>query len=328
MPTVKTTTDNERVGNLQQNAVLLSVMRGRLRTRKRINSTSVQTDADPAVLFVAKEILESKELDAVNQHDGQTSAYLKQVCLPGPFKAGMYLLPVRLIDQTIKRLEEDRKSRLVLVEDFMKWYEKAYRFAQTPDDDVAALIATDAEYATFLGWKERLGSLWEGADFPTPQAVREKFVFEFQVLELQTPGKLKAINKELYQRELAKIQNVWEGASEKIVSVLLEEFGKLTAHMADRLTPSADGKPKVFRDSLTKNMLEWFELFEARNLSGDEQLKAMVVKARNLVVGIDIETIRESEGLRNDLAKEFSAIKEEVDRAIIERPARKLDFAD
>lgn len=325
MPTLN---DADRVSNLQQNAVLLSVKRGRLRTRRRISSNAVQSDADPGVLYVAKEILESKELDAINQHDAQIGNYLSKICLPGPFKAGMYLLPVRLIEPTIKRLDEAARERDVMVEDFMAWYERAYRYAQADEELAAALVAEDAAYAEFKAWRDRLGSLWTPSDFPTPQQVREKFVFDVQVLELQTPGKLKAISKELYQRELAKMQNVWEGASEKITSVLMEEFQKLTAHMAERLTADQDGKPKVFRDSLVKNMVEWFDLFDARNLANDEQLKALVERARRTILGIDVETIRDSEGLRADLSKEFQAITAELDRAIIERPARKLDLED
>lgn len=320
----KTPAQNQLV-NLQQNAVLLSVTRGLLRTRRRISSTSVTTDADPGVLHVAKEILESKELDAIKQHDGQISGYLSKICLPGPFKAGMYLLPVQLIDATVKELDARGKVREELVERFMAWYATAHAYANLEEE---SLELADQKYTEFSEWKARLGSLWNQADFPPPAEVRRKFVFTMQVLELQTPGKLKAISKELYQRELAKMTNVWEGASEKIVAVLMEEFQQLTKHMVERLTPDKDGKAKVFRDSLTKNMTDWFSLFDARNLANDEQLKAMVTKARNVVEGIDLESLRDSEDMRAGLAKEFGGIQAEIDVAIIERPARKMDFTE
>lgn len=317
-----------RVNNLQKNAVLLAISRGRLRTTKRVNSTSVESDADPDILHVSKDIMSSDQLNAIKKLNNSITMYLKKICLPGPFRQGMFLLPVRLIDATMVRLEEDKLAFSSLVVDFMAFYEAAHRYAQADDATAATLLADNSVLFQFAASKAQLGSLWNPADYPEPQKVRDKFFFDFQIMELQTPGKLKAINKELYQRELAKIQNVWEGATEKISGVLMEEFLTLTKHMTDRLTPDEDGKPKSIRSATIRKMNDWFSLFDARNLSSDEELAKMVARARNLVNGIDIESLKDSEDIRTGLASSFQELTEEIDRAVIDRPARRMDFRD
>ena len=323
-----TTNSETRVENLQQNAVLLSVERGRLRTRKRVSSSSVQSDTDPNLLHVSKDILESEQLDAVAQVLSRTSNYLNRVCLPGPFRAGMYLLPVKLIPEATKRLDEERSAFTRAVADFMAFYQTAHAFATADDETADQLLADNPVLAPFADSKARLGSLWNPSDYPQPAQVQAKFLFEYALMEMQTPGKLKSVSKELYQREMAKIQNVWEGATDKIASVLLEEFQGLTRHLADRLTPDADGNAKTLRTSTMKKMNDWLALFAARNLASDEQLAAMVEKARRLVNGIDQETIRESDALRTELAQDFQSLAAEVTQAVIDRPARRMDFTE
>lgn len=317
-----------RVKNLQQNAVLLSVSRGRLRTTKRISSSSVQSDADPDILHVSKDIMESDQLDAIGQLFAKSSNFLSKICLPGPFKSGMYLLPVRLIDSTLKQLEADKLELQILLAEFMAFYTLAHTFAQA--DEIAATIMVDENpsLAQFAASKAQLGSLWNPMDYPTPEQVRSKFFFDFSVMEMQTPGKLKAINKELYQRELEKIQNVWEGATEKISGVLMEEFQKLTNNLAERLTPGEDGKQKSLRASTIQKMNDWFSLFDARNITSDEQLAAMVEKARRLVNGIDLETIKEDVAARAELSGGFQGLVDEINQAVIDRPSRRMDFGE
>lgn len=317
-----------RVKNLQQNAVLLSISRGRLRTTKRISSSSIQSDADPDILHVSKDIMESDKLDAIGQLFTKSSNFLSKICLPGPFKSGMYLLPVRLIDSTLKQLELDKAELVTLLADFMAFYEAAHQFAQADEVEATVMLDANPGLAQFAASKAQLGSLWNPLDYPTPDQVRARFFFEFSVMEMQTPGKLKAISKELYQRELEKIQNVWEGATEKISGVLMEEFQKLTSNLAERLTTGEDGKQKSLRASTIQKMNDWFSLFDARNLASDEQLAAMVGKARRLVNGIDLETIKEDVAARAELSGGFQGLVEEINQAVIDRPARRMDFTE
>lgn len=321
MTTQTLPTSSERLQSLQQNAVILTLERGILRTRKRINSNAVQSDADPDVLHVAKDILESEQLKAIAEQDRIIGNYVKARSLPSPFKSGFYLLPVRLVSEVVDQLDQLKAERETLVKIFLASYERAKDNAEAGTDEIDSI---------FTQAKEKLGSLYNPQDYPAVEKVREKFFMTVQILELQTPGKLKAISKDLYEREVAKMESVWEDASAKIVNILLCEFQELTSHLVDRLTPDAGGeegkKKKALRTSTVKNLNDWLGLFDARNLANDDSLKALVQKARLAIAGIDAEDLREDDTLKAVVAEQFSKIKDEIDQAVIAAPQRRIDF--
>lgn len=291
--------------NLQKDSVCLSLQLGSLMTRRKVDSGSVTTDADPSLVHVSKTILESAELAAVNSMNGEIRRYLYVRCLPSPFRHGVYLLPVRLIEQVLTKLDSYKQTREELIESFLNVY------VQQSEDA-----------------RERLGSLFNANDYPAMERVKAAFTFSVQLWELGTPGALKAIDKDLYERELAKMNNVWESAKEQITGVLLDEFRNLTSHLAERLMPGADGKAKVLRDSVIGNMTEWLDLFSARNLTDDEQLKGLVDRARQLVCGLDIKDLRKADDVRLDIGTQFAALTTELDAAIIDRPTRKINLEE
>lgn len=289
---------------VQSGAVFLYLSVGRLRTKRKLSASAVQSDIDPDMLHVSKEILQSAELKAVAQHDSDLRTWVRARALPSPLsKKGLLFLPVRLIKAVSDKIDQSQVDRLALIEKFMEAYDRC---------------KTEA-----MG---KLGSSFDEADYPSHEAVRRTFFFECQMWELNTPGQLKAVSKDLYERELVKMQNMWSEASKTVTGVLLEEFRKMTAHMVDRLTPSADGKPKIFRDSVVDNMMEWMDLFKARNLTGDEDLVHVVDRAKELISGISAEDLRNSKGLRNQLATDFQGLTDRLDEAIINAPVRAIDF--
>ena len=298
--------------DIQKEAICLSLKLGRLRTRRRIDSNMIETDADLQMVHVAKDIMESKELQAISQFMGEVKRYIRTRCLPSPFRAGIHLIRLALVEDVMAQLAGYEKQYWALVEAFMTFYEGIY--LQRHDDD--------------FDMKKKLGSLYRADDYPSPRKVRTTFEFDVQLWELATPGSLRTIDRALYEREAAKMQNVWEDARQQITQVLLTEFRDMTARMADRLTPGPDGKPKVFRDTLVGNLTEWLDLFEKRDLTKDEQLATYVKQARKMVYGIKPETLRESEGLRKEIAEEMQKITAQLDQAIIERPGRMIDLEE
>ena len=291
---------------IQNDSVMLYLSVGRLRTRRKLSTSAVETDIDKTLLHISKDILESPELEAIATHDNELRSWIKARCLPSPFKKkGVLILPVRLIQEVMNRIDQAQVARQPLVEAFMATY--AQRKAEA---------------------LPKLASGFDARDYPPDDAVRGSFTFEAQMWELSAPGQLQAINRELYQRELCKMNNMWSEARETINSVLLEELRKLTAHMADRLAPGVDGKGKTFRNTTITNLTEWLELFSARNLGDDAELVSVVERARALIAGVDPENVRDSESLRNQLANDFKAITHELDESLINRPVRVIDLTE
>lgn len=298
--------------SIQKEAVCLSLKLGMLRTRRRISTSQIQTDADPTMVHVSKDILESDELKAVNRHHGDVKRYLRSRCLPSPFRSGVFLLRLALISDVMAQLDTYRTENDILVKRFLTFYETVH--AQRAD-----------EASPF---REKLGTLYNADDYPAPSKVAQAFRFDVQLWELSTPGSLRTIDRALYEREAAKMQNVWEEARQTITQVLLQEFRDMTARMAERLTPSPDGTQRVFRDSLIGNLQEWLDIFDKRALTDDQELVSFVRKARAMVSGINPEVIRDSDGLRADLARDMQALSQQLDVAIVTRPGRAIEFDD
>lgn len=289
---------------IQRDSVILYLSIGRLRTRRRISSSTVQSDIDPDMLHVSKDILQSPELQEIAHHDSEVRNWIRARCLPSPFsKKGLLLLPIRLIEPVMARLTAKREERQALIEKFIL----AYEHCKT------AAIA-------------KLGSAYDATDYPAEEAVRRTFFFDVQMWELNAPGKLAAVSQELYRQELVKMENMWTQASNTVTNVLLTEFRKLTNHLSDRMSEGIDGKKKVFRDSVVTNLTEWLDLFQVRNLTNDEQLMTIVEKAKRLISGLDPAELRESEDLRKHLSVEFSKLTTQIDSAIIDGPSRAIDL--
>jgi hypothetical protein len=309
------TTTPEQAGqpqrlNIQKEAVCLSLKLGMLRTRRRISTSQITTDADPTMVHVSKDILESDELKNINRHHGDIRSYLRSRCLPSPFRSGIYLLRLALIQEVLEQLNVFERQNGGLVTRFMVFYQKVHAERNDPSSP----------------FREKLGSLYSAEDYPDPKIVGQAFRFETQLWELSTPGALRTIDRALYEREAAKMQNVWESARQQITQVLLQEFRDLTTRMAERLTPSPDGTTRVFRDSLVGNLQEWLDIFDKRALTDDQELVSFVQKARAMVSGIKPELIRDSDGLRADLARDMQALSRQIDVAIVTQPGRVLEL--
>lgn len=298
--------------DIQKEAVCLSLSLGMVRTRRRIQTEQITTDADPTLVHVAKDIFESQELQAINQHHGGIRAYLKTRCLPSPFKTGVYLIRVKLVSEVMDAMKNFEASERELIERFMTFYERVYATRDNIESP----------------WRVKLGSLYDARDYPAPSVLKRAFKFSTQIWEIGTPGSLRAIDRALYEREAAKMANVWEEAKQSITTVLLTEFKDLTTRMSERLEVGADGKPKVFRDSVVNNLQEWLDVFEKRNLTDDENLIGLVTQARQLISGIDPKTIRTSEGLKQEMSDAMKSLTAQIEQAIVEVPGRQIDLED
>jgi hypothetical protein len=298
--------------DLQKSAVFLNVKLGKVGKRRKVSSTEVEVDADKSMLHVSKDIFESKELQAIAQLHSALKAYLKSVCLPSPVRRGVYMLRTDLIETTMNKIAEFEAQIEEAVKAFMLFYQPIY---EERHSDTAAL-------------RQRLGPLYDPSDYPRPSKVRAAFVVETQVLELSTPGNLRAVNMALYERERLKMDNMWERAQQTVTQVLLEEFRKLTAHLAERLTPDPEGKKKAFHATNVSNLQDWLDIFDKRALTNDQDLITLVHRARAYIGGLDPASIKDSEALKQEVTKEMTELTALIDQAIIDKPARKIDLED
>lgn len=286
---------------IMSKAVCLLVELRRLGNSRRTPSGSVVTDADRDMFRVNKSLLDSPELKKIAQLDGELRRYVASRCLPSMFKTGVYLLPNGLIEEVDARIETFAIERAALVEDFAAVYESQKAAAA-----------------------DKLKSMYNPLDYAaTAEEVRAAFSVRTQYVAFDTPGTLRDIKRAIFEREASKAAAQWTEALSECRQVLRAELASLIDHALDRLTPGADGKPRVFRDSLIKNLDEFFGTFNARNSIGeDADLDALVAQARTILGGVSPDELRKSEAARSDVLSRLAQVKGQLDTMIIEKPSR------
>ena len=104
----------------------------------------------------------------------------------------------------------------------------------------------------------------------------------------------------------------------------VEELEQLIARLTERLNGSADGKPKVFRDTTVTNLVEFFQKFRKLNVRSNEQLDELVSQAQHVVQGIEPQSLRDNQVLRQTVASELSELQNTLGDLLVDRPRRNI----
>ena len=287
-------------GDLASNSVMLVLRIGRIGNRRKVPTALVEVDADPDAVHVGKELLESPELKAVQTEDDAIRRWVYARSLPsyGTLRDGVYRVPLALVDDVDTELEAFRARRDALVTTFLTRY---------------PAMVDEA--------RDRLRALYNPADYPRLDQVTAKFTFSYRYLTFMTPETLSA---RLLSRERAKAAAEVSTEVEEIKVALRTGFAELVAHAAERLGEKPDGKPVTFRDSMVTKLTDFFGFFAARNLVGDEELAALVERARESMQGVTAQVLRTDDVTRASVKETLDRIKTEMDTGLMVRPSRRL----
>ncbi len=256
--------------------------------------------ADSELLSASKFILDTKNpaYRAVAAVRSEASGYWRTITLPFP-EAGIRLLP---------------QNSLSTFASTMQTYRERLQQAAT---DLTAQYDTIKSEA-----QRRLGSLYNAADYPT--ALEGLFDLEVSYPTIEPPAYLVSLHPDVYQQEQARVRERFESAVELAEQAFATELQRLTAHLAERLTGLHDGQPKVFRDSAVENLREFFERFRRLNIRSSPELDALVEQAQQTISGIEPQTLRDSNRLRQMVARDFEQIQASVGELLVDRPRRNI----
>jgi hypothetical protein len=256
--------------------------------------------ADRELLSASKLILDTKNpaYRSVAAVRSETSTYWRTVTLPFP-EAGVWLLP---------------QNSLGLFASTMQTY--CERLQEAARDLAAQYDQIKSEA------QRRLGSLYNPSDYPF--TLDGLFDMEWSVVPIEPPQYLVALNPEVFQQEQARVRERFESAVELAEQAFATELQRLTAHLAERLTGLHDGQPKVFWDSAVENLREFFQRFRRLNIKSSPELDALVEQAQQTITGIEPQTLRDSNRLRQMVARDFEQIQASVGELLIDRPRRNI----
>lgn len=296
---------NAEHADLTTNSVLVVLAFSKPGTKRKVEAGQVEVDADKDSISVAKEILQSKELKDIAQFDTAVRSYVMKRSVPayGVLKAGVYRLPLGLVEEVDAHLLTLREERDALIEKFVAAYPGHVEEARA-----------------------HLRSLYDPSDYPSTDQIGLAFKFEYRYLAFGVPERLSAV---LLQREREKAAADVSSEVEEIKQVLRLSFAELIEHAANRLKlgeVGEDGKAKklVFRDSLVTNLEEFFKYFGERNLVGDDDLAGLVERAKRVLKDVGPQGLRDDETLRARVAATLAGIRAEMDRNLLIKPSRKF----
>ena len=301
---------------LLSKAVIISFKTGRFGNNRKVRRNQLTISAvdldggedkpvDKDVLKVSKELLSSKELQAISSFDQKTRGKLLTYCLPSYVDEGYYFLPISLIETVDAFLATARAERQGLVDGFLAVY---------PDKRDSA--------------RYRLGPLFRERDYPAEDDVRASFTWSVRYISFSVPGSLRDISMSLFLQEKDRQEKMWAEAAVEVRVALRESMAGLVEHAISKLSYQPNGKPQIFRDSMVKNMADFLDLFDKRNLTNDNDLAALVGQAKQLMAGVDPATLRNNLGTRERVKAGFESIKQTMDTMLIDRPVRQIDLDD
>lgn len=301
------TTDQETPAtDITERAVSLAVRVRRFGNVRKLSTEAVEVDADKAMLGAHKKLVDSPELKAVAKLDSQILEFVYSRSLPSLFKQGVYLVPIALVEELDARLEAFGTQRTDLVDAFCRAYPR--------------LIEEAAG---------RLRAVFASGDYPPVEVIRQSFSLSWQYVNLGVPGSLQGVSRELFRKEQLKAQEQWEETLTEVRTLLRVQMQELVGRIAERLTGTGpDGKPRIFRDSMVSNLTDFLGVFDARNLSDDQELRQVVDLARRLITGVEPDTLRQSQTFRQIIGSGFTTLKEQLDGMMVDRPARLISFSD
>jgi hypothetical protein len=287
-------------------AICLTVNFSAMGLTRKVSTAAVDTVADKRMLRVAKVLLEADELGAIRTLDSRIREYLYSRSLPAPmFKSGVYLLPIDLLTDVDDCLSTYAKDRAVLVDAFLDKYPTLIDRA-----------------------RQLLGPLFDPNQYPESETVRTLFDLRWSYVAFETPGRLKTLNRALYDREAAKMAQSLQDAAEDIRAALRTAMADLVADMMEKMSDREGGKPKIFRDSSVAKAQDFLATFAARNLTDDVDLARLVDQAKALVAGQDPETLRASSDLRATIRAGFEQIQTAITPMLTAKPRRSVSFTD
>lgn len=283
----------------------------KVKTSKVVDVTGGSFDTstghiDSSKLSTTKTLVDSKELTPAMRVLRDAVSYLSTRAIPAHnvFGDRTYLVPLALVGEVDAKLN-------------------AYQQALAEEAHALAGRYTEAVAKSAIA----LGPLFKASEYPTPQAVEDAFGLDWSYVSFNAPEKLEAVDSAAFQGAKRKYDEQIGAAYDEVKIVLRETLRQITAGVIDKLKPSSDGKPKIFRNSVLTDLTDFLGTFNLRNLADDGELEAVVAKLGWLTNGIDPQALREMDTLRESVRAELATTLDELD-ALVTTGRRAISFGD
>jgi hypothetical protein len=260
----------------------------------------VDEKLDKALITVSKELFDSATLAEIRSFDGHLRAWLRNKCLP--FKRGVHFLSYSLVELVNNELKRRRVQRRALVDKFIDEYPTLCR-------DIA---------------KRLTRKYYNPTEYPAPEDVAASFRITWKFFKFGVPEDLAQVSPEVFEAMRKDASAQLQQAAAHIEDIMTAEALKLVSKLRDALTPGADGRKRQLRDATFTNLADFLTFFDHRNVTNNTNLKKIVDDLRNKLGATDVEEIRNTKTLREQLGAQMSAITEQLSAMVERVPRRKI----
>lgn len=288
--------------NMFREAALLQLTATCWQLDKKLPQSMLADGGNVDFLRGRKLLLAPDSTALIKQHIGKARNYLRKISLPFPIK-GCVLVPKKLIPEIQEHLKEIEWHYNSAVEDFLYWYPQTVKDA-----------------------KESLGELFDECDYPTQEAVKNKFRFQWRYITIG-PSVSRVLPPSIYKEEVKKFRELMEQARSEAITALREEFVDLVTNIADKLQNHDDGRPRRLRDAAVENLKQFLDNFSSRNIFEDAQLAELVEQCRGIITNTNANAIRGNTQVREEVHLQMEKILAGIDASLEDLPRRRLRFA-
>jgi len=287
--------------SVKQDSVLLRLSFSRMGSERKASMNTVDTDADKDRLKMTKKLFKSAEYRAIGTFDGHTKNWInsRAICAKIGYK-GISLLPLALLPEVERYLEERMVERKTMIDRFLEVYNEEREIA-----------------------RGAMKEFFRETDYPDIPEVEKAFGMEWWYVVFEVP---KNLPPELEAREREKLEARFNDMENQVQEALRESFLKLVNTLTESLKPGPNGKKKKFHSSGVTNLLDFLELFNVRNVTNDTELEEITKRARQIVIDVDPDVVRKDNDVRNELAKAMTEVTQATVALVGTDHIRKFNF--
>lgn len=264
--------------------------RKKMNSYEFLNRSGNNENISHDVLTVSKDVIEPRDLQYLHQHRQDFLRKIKQYSVYGgglTLGNGQYLIPLTLVEQVKKDIDEFEAQRKLDLDKFEQDYEQLKQKA-----------------------KSKLGGFYKETDYPKFESLRKRYTLDYRFLSNAVPEEFDKLSKSLRQAEERRLRKELHDIAEDSKAIMRTAFLYLLEHLTEKLGKDPDtGRHKSLPDTRVRDLMEFIALFDHKNIVGDKSLKAEVDKVKDILDGVTIRDLKFSGELRdavNDKLKEVA----------------------
>lgn len=195
------------------------------------------------------------------------------------------------------------KLRILSAEMFFDYKETMSQFEVDFNQEVSKFLSTYDEQVKKE--KQRLGTLFKETDYPTKEALRDRFQWEVRVEPIPSAEDFRVNLGSEQMGEIRKqIEEELQSAMGEAMTSLWQRMYALVKSLRDAMKESEGG----VRKALFENLKEAVALMPRLNIAGDPKLNAITARITKDLLAEDVSAVRGDALVKSNIAKKADAI--------------------